>query len=82
VKNFYSYKNKMPEKDPNLEGNVDVSELSSLSLDDETLNDIDEALGAESTDEPAGTMNISDVSDFETSDQVSSSIDESVFLES
>jgi len=72
----------MPEKDPNLEGNVDVSELSSLSLDDETLNDIDEALGAESTDEPAGTMNISDVSDFETSDQVSSSIDESVFLES
>jgi hypothetical protein len=82
VKNFYSYKNKMPEKDPNLEENVDVSELSSLSLDDETLNDIDEALGAESTDETVGTMNISDVSDFETSDQVSSSIDESVFLDS
>ena len=72
----------MPEKDPNLEENVDVSELSSLSLDDETLNDIDEALGAESTDETVGTMNISDVSDFETSDQVSSSIDESVFLDS
>jgi hypothetical protein len=82
VKNFYSYKNKMPEKDPNLEENVDVSELSSLSLDDETLNDIDEALGAESTDEAVGTMNISDVPDFEASDPVSNSIDESVFLDS
>ena len=72
----------MPEKDPNLEENVDVSELSSLSLDDETLNDIDEALGTESTDETVGTMNISDVPDFEASDPVSSSIDESVFLDS
>ena len=37
--NFYSYKNKMPKKnlnlewDANLEWNVDVSDLSSISLD-------------------------------------------------
>jgi hypothetical protein len=82
--NFYSYKNKMPEKDPNLEENVDVSDLSSISLDDESLSDIDGILDSESspevvTTENADTENLS----YDVSDQgVSNPIDESVFLDS
>ena len=65
----------MPEKDQNLEWNLDVSELSSLSLDDESL--IDEVL------EEKGDDNNLDLSASSTNDEssVSSSIDESVFLD-
>ncbi|MBR7037418.1 hypothetical protein IKI14_06335 [bacterium] len=41
MKNFYSYKNKMAEKDSNLEENVDLADLSAISLDDESLEDVD-----------------------------------------
>ena len=81
--NFYSYKNKMPEKDLNLEENVDVSDLSSISLDDESLNDIDEILDSESKFESDTTNSDAENPSYEASDQeVSSPIDESVFLDS
>jgi hypothetical protein len=89
MKNFYSYKNKMSEKDLNLEENLDVSDLSSISLDDDSLGDIDDILDSETTSESTDTT--SDSSDgnslnvgnlnFETP-TTESSIDEKVFLES
>ena len=41
MKNFYSYKNKMPENDPNLSWNLEISDLSSLPLDDDSLDSMD-----------------------------------------
>ena len=73
----------MPEKDPNLEWNVDVSDLSSLSLDDESLHEIDGILDSETTSSDVVlTTPETDNLNFESSDQASSTIDESVFLES
>jgi hypothetical protein len=73
----------MPEKDLNLEENVDVSDLSSISLDDESLNDIDEILDSESKLENDTTNSDAENSNYDVSDQeVSSPIDESVFLDS
>ena len=73
----------MPEKDLNLEENVDVSDLSSISLDDESLNDIDEILDSESKLESDTTNSDAENPSYEASDQeVSSPIDESVFLDS
>ena len=73
----------MAEKDPNLDWNLDVSDLSSVSLDDESLNDIDEILDSGTTSETtdtnvtgAGNLNL------ESGDQSSTSIDERVFLDS
>lgn len=79
----------MSEKDLNLEENLDVSDLSSISLDDDSLGDIDDILDSETTSESTDTT--SDSSDgnslnvgnlnFETP-TTESSIDEKVFLES
>lgn len=73
----------MAEKDPNLEWNLEVSDLSSVSLDDESLNDIDEILDSGTTSETtdtnvAGAENLN----LESGDQSSTPIDERVFLDS
>ena len=72
----------MPENDQNLGWNVDVSDLSSISLDDESLDELDEVLNTETTTESAdlSSSNWNDLNT-ETSEQTSSSIDESVFLD-
>ena len=70
----------MPENDQNLGWNVDVSDLSSISLDDESLNELDDVLN---TDESTNSTGLdSNNSTSTSSEQTSSSIDESVFLES
>jgi len=72
----------MSEKNPNLEWNVDVSDLSAISLDDESLNEIDEVLNTTST-ESLETENFNiDSSNLDIQVQPSSQIDESVFLDS
>ena len=71
--NFYLYKNKMPENDPNLEWNIDVSDLSSLSLDE---IDIDDALSSWS-----GNASINGWSSTD-SNPLANSLNESVFLDS
>ena len=76
----------MAEKDPNLEWNVDVSDLSSISLDDESLEDIDiensmdGAINTESqwnTDTEVSTINsVDNMLEWSTN-----TISENVFLE-
>ena len=75
----------MPENDSKLEWTLSEEELSSLSLDDESLENIDveNVLEDDGTSETIGDINLSTVStEFEATDQWSSTIDESVFLES
>lgn len=90
--NFYSYKNKMPKKDLNLEWDLDLEELESLSLDEESLKEIDEEIwGVETTSEVKSdeivqestnneSVNVAD-SNLEDLNQTSTTIDESVFLD-
>ena len=58
MENFYSYKNKMPENDQNLGWNVANLDLSSVSLQDENLTNVDSAntenISVNSIDEIAG----------------------------
>ena len=73
----------MPENDQNLGWNVDVSDLSAVSLDDVSLEnlDIDAVLdNTESTNSGEGSSNAEKSND-ESSNQSSSTIDESVFLD-
>ena len=68
----------MSEKNPNLEWNVDVSDLSAISLDDESLNEIDEVLNTTST-ESLETENFNiDSSNLDIQVQPSSQIDDSL----
>ena len=85
MKNFYSYKNKMSEKDLNLEWNIDTNTLSPDSLNEESLEglDIDEMLETEGSPNlvdnvVSSTNNVT----FETVDEWKNTVDESVFLES
>ena len=97
MENFYSYKNKMPENDQNLGWNVANLDLSSVSLQDENLTNVDSAntenISVNSIDEIAGgwewenslanidNINIDELS-IEGTDSTQKTIDESVFLES
>lgn len=70
----------MSEKDQNLEWNLDISELSSLSLDDdslisEVLDEKNDANNLDLSESSIDWLNMNDES------SVSSSIDESVFLD-
>ncbi len=73
----------MPEKDLNLEENVDLADLSSISLDDESLEGIDldaaldDSTGGESLDSTLDGNNIK----LEAETQWNSTIDEKVFLD-
>jgi len=74
----------MPENDQNLGWNVDVSDLSSVSLDEETLEDIDLNDVLESPVDWSPENQISsniDSAIIEDSNQGTSTIDESVFLD-
>jgi len=87
MKHFYSYKNKMSEKDLNLEWNVGVEDLSTISVDGESLesNDIDEILESSDgwiLDNSGGVSSSTEDLDYEISGQSHNAIDESVFLES
>ncbi len=85
--NFYSYKNKMSKKDLNLEWNVDISDLSSLSLDEDSLEnlDIDEVVeGGNPTateNKPLDNLDLNTESQTEPESQWSSVVDENVFLD-
>ena len=70
----------MPEKDQNLEWSIDVSELSSLSLDDESLIDdvLEEKNESDNLDLSSSNIDWASINDESSS---SSSIDESVFLD-
>lgn len=97
MEKFYSYKNKMPENDQNLGWNVANLDLSSVSLQDENLTNVDSAntenISVNSIDEIAGgwewenslanidNINIDELS-IEGTDSTQKTIDESVFLES
>ena len=70
----------MPENDQILGWNVDVSDLSSISLDDESLNELDDVLNTDGSTNSTGLDSNNSTST--SSEQTSSSIDESVFLES
>ena len=74
----------MSEKDPNLEWSIDISDLSSISLDDESLESID----VNDTQNSLGNLdNLKESStdgnnlDSDNSNQTSGVIDESLFLE-
>ena len=70
----------MAEKDPNLEWNLDVSDLSSISLDDESLENLD-IDGVLENPESVGDSSSSENLNSQTLDVWSSTIDESVFLD-
>ena len=73
----------MPENDKNLGWNIDASDVSPVSLDDISLEnlDIDEVLENTETSDIVNSSSNTDPSDIEASEW-SSSIDESVFLDS
>ena len=89
--NFYSYKNKMSKKDLNLEWNVDISDLSSLSLDEDSLEnlDIDEVLEGENPtateNKPLDKLDLNTESQTESQTEYQSQwsgvVDENVFLD-
>ena len=77
--NFYLYKNKMPENDPNLEWNVGVSDLSSISLDDMDTNSILDSWDAvEPTTDSGEEPNLNE----ENPNLLTDSLNENMFLES
>ena len=83
-KKFYLYKNKMVEKNSNLEWDIDVSDLDSLGLDTSSLDDLDIDDVLESTDSGWEWGNVSsDAGDLssETLNMWSNVVNESVFLE-
>jgi len=71
----------MPENDQNLGWNVDVSDLSSISLDDESLSELDEVLNTESPADSVNTSSSNNGNSSSETEYTSSSIDESVFLD-
>lgn len=73
----------MPENDQNLGWNVDVSDLSSVWLDDASLEnlDIDEVLENSESSETVNDNASADNPSTEASNQWSGAIDESVFLD-
>ena len=77
--NFYLYKNKMPENDPNLEWNVGVSDLSSISLDD---MDTDSLLDSWDAAEPTADLGEETSSSEENPNLLTDSLNENMFLES
>ena len=75
----------MPEKDLNLEENVDLTDLSSISLDDESLDGVDlaDVLEDTTTNEAVAEPSASGSNDlkFEEETQGNGTIDEKVFLD-
>lgn len=81
-KSLFIQKQKMAEKDPNLEWNVDVSDLSSISLDAATLDDlaVDNPVDLNSTAENLSELSL-DSSGENVLNEWSNTIDENVFLD-